>query len=266
MPGLGPVDPAALKFQPNSWNVEEIHEWATREFPKEFQILPDVTSLKFKDGIDGGNRMPNAKLLRIGKGRWVSRHQRIPTEKTIYAFITGSRSNQIGFIVTDLGHGNGERRVVDSLDDYVTFAGLQGLRYFFRPFRHLGEMVELEYQASMPRFRALILYLFMKAGYIDFVGGYQAYPRDFQLACSWIANGGVRPKCKPSSFRPRQQARVVDLIHTKDSSSRSQEDPAQDIGMVQDGQDRAASSPLLCKPDPSTDRDLTQEQRKFKLS
>jgi hypothetical protein len=259
MPGVGPVEPAALKYQSNSWNVEEVQEWAKREFPKEFQVLPDVGSLKFKDGIDGGNPIPNVKLLRIGKGRWVSRLQRIPTKKTIYAFITGSRSNQIGFIVIDLGHGNVARHVVDNLDDYVDLTGLQGLRYFFRPFRNLGEMVELEYQASMPRFRALILYLFMKAGYIDYVGGYQAYPRDFQLACSWIANGGVRPKCKPLSFRPQQQARVIELTHTKEpsASSCSHEDP---------GQHGAASSTLFCKADPDTNHDLNQEQRKFKMT
>lgn len=207
MRGLGPVEPAALKHQANSWNLAEIDVWANNEFPNEFQVVPTSSSLTFKDCVEEGKAIPGVKLLFIGKGLWASRSQSSPNLKIIYAFVNGARSNHVGLLMKGLGANGREKRVLADLDGLLDAAGIRGLLCLQRPFCHLGEMSgRLEIRAAMPRFRALVLYLFMRSGHIDYVGGYQAYPRDLQLACNWIAAGGVRPKPTPFDTMPKRQA------------------------------------------------------------
>jgi hypothetical protein len=104
----------------------------------------------------------------------------------VYAFFHGDKKNQIGYFYTP---------------DDVTFVGI--------PSRNLNHVDFEELFCDLSSFahvRAMALYYFLTAGYIDVMGNYSTFWADFKRACGWIANKGSRPTPHPK----REGSNVVD--------------------------------------------------------
>lgn len=200
-PVIKPIDTSAMKDDALSWNLNEIQEWASREFPAFFNALPAVGDLKF---LKWDN---NVHILCIGKCK---RNSEMGTEgrattMKIYASTSGPwdirkrgiRKTGRRGIRMELLLKNKTTKDYNILSSDFKFCSDEisrfenGFRGLHHPFCFLGDGVNN--LRPLHRLRALVTYYFMAAGYIDLVGGYNGFLLEFKYACYWIANGGEMP-------------------------------------------------------------------------
>ncbi|KAI8942613.1 hypothetical protein NX059_000666 [Plenodomus lindquistii] len=107
----------------------------------------------------------------------------VPTG-SMWAAIHGDSHNEIRHI-----HKSPEQTI---LDERVCHKILRHVN-FEEPFCDIGDKLTSSRTASS-MIRALVLYYFLAAGYIEEIGDYNTFWKDFGKACGWVARNGERPK------------------------------------------------------------------------
>jgi hypothetical protein len=232
------VLPEATKPLPVTLEPGEMHDeesllaWARYEFPDKLNDLPGVTEVTFGDVDEqkeyvnpyGGNiNWPKdrlAKLLLVGK-------YDSPGQKCdVYAFIHGENSNRVGHVREGIDIDSPVYQKIDP--DMLRHVEFQS------PFAELGDGTEVN--ACTGRLRTLICYYFLKAGYVNKVGGYKSFLREFKVACAWVSNEGLKPPFE-APFCTSQSAKTqnnceVEVIDHGSSSYEEPETSSSDLSSV----------------------------------
>jgi hypothetical protein len=151
------------------WYRQAIIKKAQAEIPDYYKSLPDLQALQFKHYVIKKENFRG----NIGNYDEPTKDPKPP----VCAFVHGGKKNKVGYFYP--------------LDD-ITFVG-------FGP-NHLGHVDFEEPSCDLgtdQHVRAMVLYYFLVAGYIEGMGDYSTFSGEFKRACGWIANGSIRSKLHP---------------------------------------------------------------------
>ncbi|KAI4622870.1 uncharacterized protein J4E87_005963 [Alternaria ethzedia] len=178
-------NPITIDESVTSWYTQTISRQARSLIPDDFEKLPTFETVKFSHRKSFGpivdTHWPQeASEMVLILGTFDAPH--LNFKPLVYVYVHGSKTHYIGYFYVN----------PDSSICRVQQSSLQHVD-IDEPFCDVGDL-SVGKQTLCNRVRAMALYYFLAAGYIDEVGDYNHFWLDFKQSCAWIANKGSRPK------------------------------------------------------------------------
>jgi hypothetical protein len=178
-------NPITIDESVPDWCAGSISREANLRMPDAFQTVPTFETLTFRHRESFGptviaNWPKEASQVVLALGTYDFPSSGL--KPLVYMFVHRQKNHHIGYfyINPDLSI----KRMQQSGLYYVEIE---------EPFCDLGDR-SLRETTVYNRIRAVSLYYFLAAGYIDEIGNYSHFWSDFTKACTWIANKGNCPK------------------------------------------------------------------------
>ncbi|KAI4703973.1 hypothetical protein J4E81_001037 [Alternaria sp. BMP 2799] len=178
-------NPITIDESVTSWYTQTISRQARSLIPDDFEKLPTFETVKFSHRKSFGpivdTHWPqDASEMVLTLGTFDAPH--LNFKPLVYVYVHGLKTHYIGYFYVN----------PDSSIYRVQQSSLQHVD-IDEPFCDVGDL-SVGKQTLCNRVRAMALYYFLAAGYIDEVGDYNHFWLDFKQSCAWIANKGSRPK------------------------------------------------------------------------
>jgi hypothetical protein len=174
------------------WSLAAIRDCARGEFRLDLEELEKYELPKFEGLADEATclqrRSHTAVSWNVGMIKKIAlvgvydKDGSTQTGKKVFAYVYGDNRNLVGYVLQESRHTY--IRLAVELDLYDVL--------FNEPF---ADVVDISGSpgTNHSRLRALLCYLFLKAGVIEGLKWYSAFPKEFKAACAWIGNDGERP-------------------------------------------------------------------------
>ncbi|CBX93897.1 predicted protein [Plenodomus lingam JN3] len=166
-------------LSPAKWCLEMVQGLAWAHFRMDFESLPPTSSLNFRTRSD---QEYIKKPVDTGPLKRIYQLQDISTVILQVGFTEESNEDDSNCLVW-VGYRNDSRNQI---------------RY--EPFCDIVEN-QCSERIVFRMARALVLYYFLAAGYIDVIDDYDTFWTDFRTACSWVARNGQHPKATSHSLQ-----------------------------------------------------------------
>ncbi|KAI4650761.1 hypothetical protein J4E93_003118 [Alternaria ventricosa] len=191
-------NPITIDESVTNWYTQTISRQARSLIPDEFEKLPAFETVKFSHRKSFGPAVDtylpqDASEMVLTLGTFDAPY--LELKPLVYIYVYGLKNHHIGYFYVK--SDSTVHRVQQSSLKHVDID---------EPFCDVGDL-SVGKQTLCNRVRAMALYYFLAAGYIDEVGDYSHFWLDFKQACAWIANKGSRPK--PHAKVQKQEPETV---------------------------------------------------------
>jgi len=178
-------NPITIDESVTDWYTQTISRQALSLIPDDFEKLPAFETVKFSHRKSFGpivdTHWPqDASEMVLTLGTFDAPD--LNFKPLVYVYVHGLKNRFIGYFYVN--PDSSIYRVQQSSLKHVDID---------EPFCDVGDL-SVGKQTLCNRVRAMALYYFLAAGYIDEVGDYNHFWLDFTKACAFIANKGKRPK------------------------------------------------------------------------